>query len=88
LPKPSQAVIAAVTVFHDYFSQRGKPQPKSEPRIARMTRMGRRELPHCSNCGRPIRVIRAIRDKKIFAKLGRDSIEEVREIQTKFDYTV
>src|SRR5207247_9376925 len=31
------------------------------PRIARMTRMGRRVLPHCSNCGRPIRVIRAIR---------------------------
>jgi len=43
--------------------KRGKPQPKSEPRMARM---GRAQLLQCGNSLRPIR---AIRGKKIFAKI-------------------
>ena len=33
--------------------------------------MGRREFPHCSNCGRPIRVIRAIRGSDLGCGLPR-----------------
>jgi len=50
-------------------TKRGKPKPRSEPQIAQMPRLGRPQLLQCGNSLRPIRVIRAIRGKKIFAKI-------------------